>query len=64
MNQTFGGGKPQSAILSARRVRLSYSKALAAGHAVRFAQQDGIQNLPLLLRQFFQLLSLHADDTA
>ena len=64
MNQAFGGGKPQAAILGSGGVWLSHPKTFAAGHAVSLAQQDVIQPLPLLLRQFFQLLSLHANNTA
>src|SRR3984885_7443989 len=64
MNQTLGGAKPQAAVPGSGGVWLSYAKTFAAGHAVRLAQQDVIQPGPLLLRQFCQLLSLHADDTA
>src|ERR1700733_14361186 len=64
MNQTFGGGKPQAAIPGSGGVWLSYAKTFAARHTVSLAQQDVIQPLPLLLRQFFQLLSPHTDDTA
>ena len=64
MNQALGSGKPQRAILRPGRVWLRYSETLTAGHAVGLTQQHVIQRLSLLRCQFFQLLSLHADDSA
>src|SRR3984885_9015296 len=64
VSQTFGGGEPQGSTCGPDRVWLSYAKTFTAGHTVGLAQQDGIQRFAFLMRQFFELLSLHPDDPA
>src|ERR1700722_14273826 len=64
MSQTFGGGEPQRSTSGPDRVWLSDAETFTAGHAVGFSQQDGIQRFAFLMRQLFELLSLHPDDPA
>ena len=64
MNQAFGRGKPQCAVLCSSSVWLRYSETLTAGHAVSLTQQHVVQRLSLLRCQLFQLFSLYAHDSA